>query len=58
MLRFYTELDRIMCVEQVALEVPLVLEYYWNCCALCLGVVDWHNCGTVLGALECGVGFV
>ena len=27
-------------------------------CALCPGVVDWHNCGIVLGALECGVGLV
>ena len=27
-------------------------------CALCLGVVDWHNCGTVLGALESGWGLV
>ena len=22
-------------------------------CALCLGVMDWHNYGTVLGMLEC-----
>ena len=28
------------------------------CCALCLGVVDWHNCGNVLGALESGWGLV
>ena len=27
-----------------------------NCCALCPGVVDWHNCGIVLGALEFGLG--
>ena len=26
------------------------------CCALCPGVVDWHNCGIVLGALESGLG--
>ena len=26
------------------------------CCALCPGVVDWHNYGTVLGALESGLG--
>ena len=26
------------------------------CCALCLGVVDWHNCGIVLGVLESGLG--
>ena len=25
-------------------------------CALCLGVVDWHNLGMVLGALESGLG--
>ena len=25
-------------------------------CALCLGVIDWLNCGTVLGVLECGLG--
>ena len=24
------------------------------CCALFLGVVNWHNCGTVLGVLEYG----
>ena len=29
-----------------------------NCCALCPGVVDWHNCGIVLGALEFGLGLV
>ena len=29
-----------------------------NCCALCPGVVDWHNCGNVLGALETGRGLV
>ena len=28
------------------------------CCALCPGVVDWHNCGTVMVALEYGVGLV
>ena len=28
------------------------------CCALYLGFVDWHNCGTVLGALECVWGLV
>lgn len=28
------------------------------CCALCLGVVDWHNCDTVRGLLECGSGLV
>ena len=27
-------------------------------CALCPGVVDWHNCGTVLDALEFGWGLV
>ena len=27
-----------------------------NCYALCWGVIDWHNCGTVLGALEFGLG--
>ena len=26
------------------------------CCALCVGVIDWHNCGTILGVLECGLG--
>ena len=26
------------------------------CCTLCLGVVDWHNGGTVLDVLEHGVG--
>ena len=29
-----------------------------GCCALCPGVVDWHNCGNVLGALEFGWGLV
>ena len=29
-----------------------------GCCALCPGVVDWHDCGTVLGLLECGLGLV
>ena len=29
-----------------------------QCCALCPGVVDWHNCGNVLGALEFGWGLV
>ena len=24
------------------------------CYALCPGVIDWHNCGTVLGAWESG----
>ena len=23
-----------------------------TCCALCPGVVDWHNCGTALDALR------
>ena len=27
-----------------------------RCCALCPGVVDWHNCGIVLGVLESGLG--
>ena len=27
-----------------------------DCCALCPGVVDWHNCGIVLGVLESGLG--
>ena len=26
------------------------------CCALCPGVVDWHNRGIVLGVLESGLG--
>ena len=26
------------------------------CCALCPGVVDWHNCGIVLGVLQSGLG--
>ena len=26
------------------------------CCALCPGVVDWHNCGAILDALESGLG--
>ena len=29
-----------------------------HCCALCPGVIDWYNCGTILGALECGWGLV
>ena len=33
---------------------PLV--QHITCCALCMGVVDWHNCGTVPGALESGLG--
>ena len=27
-------------------------------CAWCPGAVDWQNCGTVLGALECGWGLI
>ena len=27
-----------------------------QCCALCLGVIDWHNCGIALGVLEPGLG--
>ena len=26
------------------------------CCALCPGVIEWHNCGIVLGVLESGLG--
>ena len=24
------------------------------CCALCLGVIDWHICGSILGACKFG----
>ena len=34
----------------------LVLMWEVVCCALCLGVVDWHNCGIVLGVLEASLG--
>ena len=27
-----------------------------DCCALCPGVVDWHNYGIVLGVLESSLG--
>ena len=27
-------------------------------CALCPGVIDWHNYGTVLVILECGLGLI
>ena len=29
-----------------------------KCCALCLGAVDWHNCGRVLSVWEFGWGLV
>ena len=28
------------------------------CCAFCSGVIDWHNCGTIMGALDYGLGLV
>ena len=36
------------------LYVILFCHHY--CCALCPGVIDWHNCGIVLGVLEFGLG--
>ena len=53
-----------------AAVVPLTTQYFpqilhtnriykalvYSCCALCPGVVDWHNYGIVLGALEFGSG--
>ena len=40
--------------ENLERSVRLQAKYY--CCALCPGVVDWHNCGIVLGVLESGLG--
>ena len=35
---------------------PFYLNAGIHCCALCPGVIEWHNYGTVLGALESGLG--
>ena len=36
------------------MHLVTVIEYIY--CAFCMGVIDWLNCGTVLGVLECGLG--
>ena len=39
--------------ECVRLEI---INHYIIYCALCPGVIDWHNCGIVLGVLESDLG--
>ena len=43
-------------MENKSVFIMLYTSNQLACCALCPGVVDWHNCGTVLGALESGLG--
>ena len=54
-LGFYCVQDSLPFFMHLRTTAPLWGEW---CCALCLGVIDWHNCGIILGAVESSWGLV
>ena len=38
----------------VVRHLESVHNVHTECCALCPGAIDWHNCGTILGVREFG----
>ena len=40
--------------SHVVIGEPVLEVRLPQCCALCPGVIDWHNCGIVLGVWEFG----
>ena len=52
-------MSRVGCIVEETRRVHGIVEAAIaeaKSCALCPGVVDWHNCDIVLVALECGWG--
>ena len=57
-----TEEEQLLTLSGFSMELLAEEFQQWTedskedkgCCALCLGAVDWHNCGRVLGAWEFG----